>query len=246
MKLHYVLLKVLLSVFIFIFSYSCQSQVYKHKSKTKRSSQLVVPEPVDPSVIKTLNYSFRNYLASHPDLTFHPNYDYIKVPANTINRILDNHESSFVFAVMGVDYAATKKELQIDFVGSNTDGTRVSDQTVFKPDAETHNRHNGLKDKHNRSNRLPLIGLNDFPVVIKMDTASLWRIRRAPHDRFYYFYPGIDASWKDGANDDNSVHFTVSVLGTTLTKNRFAAVAGEETWPRSSFVWYSSFPIGGL
>jgi hypothetical protein len=228
-------------------------------SSTLRNTQIapVLPHPIPECDIKTLNERFIAYSSAHHNLTFKK--PYVKISANTINKLLDNNNFKFVLAVMGIDDKDTnKKELQIDFIGSDANGTGIGDPNTADLD-KIKKRHKGLKDKSDPTKKLRLIGLNDFPIVIKLDKESLGRIRSAGCEH-YYFYPGIDTSWRDHAPDENTIHFTISVIGgelrrclsngkldTSLLKpNEQTARPAEETWPYDQFIWYEGGDIIGL
>jgi hypothetical protein len=174
--------------------------------------------------------------------------DYIVIDRSGIDAILKNKEKS-ILSVMGWD----GHKLTVDVLPIDSAATPVlpnGSPLKMKQDA--------LKMKI--GTKRPL-GLDAFPLLIKMERNGFERIEDATSCRSFLFFPCIQKEWENDphADENHKRHFTLGVLGSEpdrdvvnhlhIGKNvkqgekrklvALSSLYGEETWPEANFSWYT-------
>ena len=148
------------------------------------------------------------------------------LPSTTIDKYFTNG-NTYVLAVFGL----MKGRVVLSLLPSNSEGSRLGEPP---PNLENIVSYQDALQKRLEGG-IPL-GLDTFPLIIKMETNNLMRIITETKCQFLAFSLGIE----------NEKKLTICVFGSDdgrnphrLHFNGIASVLAEETWPDKNFTYYA-------
>jgi hypothetical protein len=232
---------ILIIFFAFFFLAACTPNEHKNSNEgvandSAHSAQGNVDKLMASDYAKIMEYHVDFGARAGNSVKAFPFLQFYDADSTLINSILRSEDCKYVIAVLGVDNA---KSFSVDFIGSNKDGTEGLPGS--NPDYEKIKEKNkALIDLLDPSN-LPL-GLDDFPLLIKMEKDDFNTIRDLTKCPKYFGYLGIDPT--------DVQHLTVSILG--CDKEGFRVnpmhindnLPGGETWPIANFTFLKKSQAG--
>jgi hypothetical protein len=251
MKSYYKGSKALLAFIAFAITFGCHPRIKSNEAssisqKDSLSFHFFKETPKDS--IEAMNKEFfrlrnnynRDILADSPNVVKDSNQviSYLSSSANP--------NPKYLIAVLGLDQ---NKKLTIDGWPSDATGTTC----LSLPDS-IKNRHRALKTMLDNLKSKPpyFFNLDDFPLLIKMETKGFHRLHNTLHPKVFLFYACVQNGFKNGDDPTRKHyrHFSVGILASEHNSNavnshhskKFTekdAVDGEETWPEENFVWYT-------